>query len=442
MPANIMQNWGQLDPGRDFYQSFMAPLVDAQMMQKQGLENQGNQARLPFITPELQARIAQMQMANQITEKQMPFVTPMAQAGLEQQQIANRTGQLNYEQMPGLYRSQLGLQGAQAGLANANAAQANIMSRFPFLLANNPMSALMMGNNVPGFSMGGQGGGQQQGSQPNQGMQLNGDVTPQMGQTEAAVQFLNQNSGLGMPNLTPIEAYATSQGLNPMLQNQISQTQTNLAQNQKDYNQLRMDANATRQINANINPTLDKIYDNYQKASAVGPLSMFSGIDSYAQTVDAFSNELLPQMGALMNSGHLSDSFLNDIVARSKPGTWMLPETMEQVYSKMKSATARADQLGTFATASHSNGVQSPNDILAAWTQFQADYPLTGDFEQDYETLSNLPKYMDPVNVQKIISGKWESPKSADKQPKNYTIEEIMAEKQRRAAEKQSQGGQ
>lgn len=97
------------------------------------------------------------------------------------------------------------------------------------------------------------------------------------------------------------------------------------------------------------------------------------------------------------------------MVAQSKPGIHLQPEAMDQIYGKMKSGIARADQLANFEASARNNGIPATY-ILTAWGQFQSDYPLTGDYEHDAKTLKVLSNYYDPKTINEIITGTYIPP--------------------------------
>ena len=122
MAANIMQDWSFLKPKRDFYESFIDPLVMGQELASRKLANQRAEEENKFLAPSLEAQLLakelenqRSQLSNQMTEEEAMFNRPMLEQQMLSRVLANKKGQLDLEYMPQEFQ----MKQQQMQLANA-----------------------------------------------------------------------------------------------------------------------------------------------------------------------------------------------------------------------------------------------------------------------------------------------------------------------------------
>ena len=95
-----MQSWSDLAPKKDFFESFVSPLLAGQEMTKQRLQNQAMQQEMPYITPQLEAALLGQNLMNQERQTMNKYAAPSAEAALMSKMLSNKTAEYNLQQAP------------------------------------------------------------------------------------------------------------------------------------------------------------------------------------------------------------------------------------------------------------------------------------------------------------------------------------------------------
>jgi hypothetical protein len=224
-------------------------------------------------------------------------------------------------------------------------------------------------------------------------------------------------------------AYA-AKGLNPQLKTQIEQYNMASNEDRKRYDTLFSDAFSANNSNSVTGMQANDFINKYRKANegifggAVGPFgSKLSNLSPAAQAAEKASASLTPLIAKTLNTGHLTDSFLR-MVADSKASIEMHPQVAESAYQKIISAVDRGNAFQPFLLQAQAKGVPSLY-AETMWQQFQADYPLTGNYELDRKSLKTLNNYTNPENIQKVINGTYVSPSARSLE--DLSVDELNA---------------
>jgi ABC-type branched-subunit amino acid transport system substrate-binding protein len=100
MPANILMNWNNLAPDKDFYESFVAPLLMGQQAKSRQLEQEQAQIQNQFLPQRYQSEIMGQELMNQGRQAELPYIAKNKEAELMGQLLMNEGRQLENQYAP------------------------------------------------------------------------------------------------------------------------------------------------------------------------------------------------------------------------------------------------------------------------------------------------------------------------------------------------------
>jgi hypothetical protein len=100
MPANIMMDWSGLAPKRDFFESFVAPLLAGQEMAQNQAQTQQAQIQNQYLPQKYETEILGQELLNQERQSTLPYAASSAEARLIGQLLMNEGKGIENQFMP------------------------------------------------------------------------------------------------------------------------------------------------------------------------------------------------------------------------------------------------------------------------------------------------------------------------------------------------------